>query len=286
MKGLIFINGKFVRSDKAVVPVTDRGFLYGDGVFETMRSYGGKVFKIEEHIARLWISLKIVNVALPYSRKKIGELVYAALRKNGLTDAYVKIIVTRGQGRMGVDIPASAKPTVIIYVSRFDPPEKKLYEKGVSVSIPCIRRNEESFTVRVKSLNYLDNILARAEVRAGGFYEPVFLNSKDVVTEGATSNVFIVKKGVIYTTPPSAGLLPGVTRGAVIALIGRYLENDCLEKNISFKMLMGADEVFLTNSTNELVPVVRIGRYRVGKGRPGPVYKLLHVLYSREVSHG
>ncbi|MDD5423632.1 MAG: aminotransferase class IV [Candidatus Omnitrophica bacterium] len=289
MGNKLFLNGKYVPLEKACISVLDRGFLYGDGVFETMRAYKGKVFKIDEHLARLKVSLLQVKIRLPYGMDALKEKIYGTLRKNKLADAYVKVVVTRGHGAMGVDIPRRVTPTVVIYALRFKPAHASLYKAGVKIDIPCIRRNQESFVVRIKSLNYLDNILARSEVRARGFYEAVLLNWNDIVTEAATSNVFVVRDGVVYTSPPSAGLLPGVTREVVIGLIRKYLDKPCVEQNITLKMLVRADEVFLTNSTYELVPVVRVGRYTIGRvprGKPGPMCKLLSALYTMEVSHG
>jgi len=282
MKQIVFLNGNFINAAKAGISVFDRGFLYGDGVFETMRAYNGKVFALGEHLGRMRISLKILKIDLPYSLEKIAKLIDRTIVLNKLSDAYVKVVITRGQGAPGVDISENAKATVVIYASKLAKLPQAVYERGIAVTFPCIRRNPESFTARIKSLNYVDNILARNEVREEGFFEPIFLNTLGKVTEGATTNIFIIKGDRIITPPPTAGLLPGVTRKVLIGLIKKYLNNRIEEKDISVKDMISADEIFLTNSTSELIPVIRVGKGKIGKGVPGPFYKFLSIIYKAE----
>ena len=275
-----FVNGKIVPSKKAVVSVMDRGFLYGDGVFETMRAYGGSVFCLGEHVNRMLTALKILKIRIPYDKKTLCRLVEKTVRVNRLKDAYVKIVVTRGPAAPGIDPSAGSVATVIIFAAPLKALPRKYYTVGVSVEFPCVRRNEESFTARIKSLNYLDNILARHEVRGRGAYEPVFLNSKGNVTETSTANVFIVRGDRVYTPPPTAGILPGITREVVMRLAGKYLDNKLIQKDISKKEFLSADEIFLTNSIGELIPVVKAGGRKIGTGRPGPFFKFLRIVYN------
>lgn len=279
---LAFLDGNFVSLKKAKVSIFDRGFLYGDGVFETMRAYDGSVFKLESHIERLMISLEILKIKEPYAKKTLQALVSKTLSVNKLKNAYIKLIVTRGIGPIGVDIMYVQRPTVVIYAKRLGKISDEIYRKGVAVNFPCIRRNEKSFTARIKSLNYIDNILARTEVRNTGYFEALLLNTRNMITETATSNIFMIKNRKIITPPPTAGLLPGITRKVIIELIRRYTYNTVLEKDISVSMLNVADEIFLTNSILEIVPVIKVGRKAVGKGKPGSLYKIIHELYRKE----
>ena len=278
-----FLNGKFVPLVNAKVSILDRGFLYGDGVFETMRSYSGKVFQLERHIDRLLISLKILRIKIPYTKNKLCLLVDRALRLNKLNNAYIKLLVTRGVTPGGIDIPKTTKPTLLIYVSPLGGIAEGIYKKGIKINFACVDKNEKSFIARIKSLNYLDNILARAEARDGGFDEAVFVNAKGNVAEATTSNIFMVKRSTLITPPLRAGLLPGITRQVVIQIIKKYFRNKICEKNIKPDDLFNADEIFLTNSILEIVPVVKLGRKRIGTGKPGIFTNLVRIFYRTEV---
>jgi len=281
----IFLNGKYVSLKNAKVSILDRGFLYGDGAFETMRSYNGRIFRLEGHLRRLSRGLKLMSISPPYDVDKLCSLVLRTLEANKLKNAYIKIIVTRGRGPAGIDIKRGAIPTTIIYtkpLSKFPTP---LYEEGVKLGIAKISRNENSYTAQLKSLNYVDNILARHNTRLSGYDEALFLNSRKMVAEAATSNIFIVKNGRVITPPERAGLLPGITRKAVIELASKYLYNKVKEGNISLRVLESADEIFLTNSVLELFPVTVVGKRRIGNGKPGPFYRILHSLYKVEVGN-
>lgn len=282
----VFLNGTFVPMRDAKVSVLDRGFLYGDGVFETMRAYGGSVFKLEEHVRRLLAALKIVRIPAPYGAASFSGHVKRAIRRNRAQEAYCKLMVTRGAGPTGIGIDYRQKPTVVIFVKPLGTMPEAIWHNGVRVDISRIRKNEYSVSSGLKTLNYLDNILARDRIRRDGCFEALLLNSKGYVAEGTTSNVFIRTKNKVLTPPGTEGLLPGITRQVVIGLLRRYFKTGIAERHISPSMLKGADEVFLTNSILEIVPVVRVGRRPIGQGVPGMLYKILHALYRREARGG
>ena len=280
-----FLNGKFVPLKNAKVSILDRGFLYGDGVFETMRSYDSKVFQLERHIDRLLISLKILRIKIPYTKNKLCSLVNKALRLNKLNNAYIKLLATRGITPGGIDIPKTGKPTLVIYTSPLRKIPENIYKKGIEINFAYVDKNEKSFIARIKSLNYLDNILARAEVRDDGFDEAVFINTKDNVTETTTSNIFMVKRSTVITPPLTAGLLPGITRQVVIEIIKKYFRSKICERNIRPGDLSNADEIFLTNSILEIVPVVKLGKRKIGDGTPGAFNRIIRTLYKTEVEN-
>jgi len=275
----VFLNGKFVALKNAKISILDRGFQYGDGIFETMRAYNGCVFMLMEHINRLFISLKILHIKPPYSKKEFCDLVNKTLCINKLKNAYIKITATRGVASSGIDIEGFLKPTISIYAKPLDAIPKSLYKNGISANFACIEKNEKSFTSKIKSQNYLDNILARAEAKTAGFDEAIFVNSRGYVCEATTSNMFMVKKGVIITPPSTAGLLPGITRKAIIRIIMHFFNNKIYEKNIKPYDLINADEIFLTNSILEIIPVVKLGKTKISCGKPGIFTRLLRVLY-------
>jgi len=282
----VFLNGKFVPLKNAKVSIFDRGFLYGDGVFETMRSYNGRVFMLKEHIDRLTIALKILKIKIPYNKITLSKLVQKSVQINKAHNAYVKLLVARGVGSTGIDLAPNQKPTITIYTKRLNEVVyDKIRKKGLQVKFACISRNENSFTSRIKNLNYLNNILARQEAREAGFDEAIFLNTKGFVAEAATSNIFMIKNGKVFTPPPTSGLLPGITRQAVIGIIKKYTKNKLYEKNVTPTILLNADELFLTNSGFEIIPVVKVGNTKIGKGKPGPFTRFIHALYKTEVEN-
>ena len=282
----VFLNGKFVPLKNAKVSIFDRGFLYGDGVFETMRSYNGRVFMLKEHIDRITIALKILKIKIPYNKIALSRLVQKSVQINKAHNAYVKLLVARGVGPTGIDLTPNQKPTITIYTKRLNElVYDKIRKKGLQVKFACISKNENSFTARIKSLNYLDNILARQEAREAGFNEALFINTKGFVTEAATSNIFMIKNGKVFTPPPTSGLLPGITRQAVIGIIKKYTKNKLYEKNVTPHVLLNSDELFLTNSGFEIIPVVKVGNTKIGKGKPGPFTRFIHALYKTEVEN-
>lgn len=274
----VWVNKKLFDADKARVSIFDRGFMYGDGVFESMRSYGGVVFKIDEHLARLAQNLKKTGIKSPYSNSYLKKEIYRLLRVNKLESAYIRLTITRGEGRFGIEHKDVLKPNVVIIAKEFENYPARMFEKGISAHVVSIRQNDLSPLAGVKSLNYLNYIMARFEAKGRGCDEAIVLNTKGHVAEAVTSNIFIVKKNTIITPPITDGALPGITR-AVIIKIAKKQGFKVIERSFLYKDLMASDEVFLTSSLAEVLPVTKIDRKPVGTGVPGQITKLLHESY-------
>lgn len=277
----VWIDKKLIDADKAGVSVFDRGFMYGDGIFETMRGYGGALFKIDEHLTRLDLSLKAACIRPPYPRAYLKKEVYRLLDINKLKDSYVRITVTRGSGRFGIGQAASFKPLTVIVAKEFFPYPERMYEKGISASVVSIRQNELSPLSSIKSVNFMNYIMARLEANGAGSDEAIILNTKGCVAEAATSNVFAAFGDMLATPSTESGALAGITRGAVIA-IARRSGIRVTEAVMTYKDLSHADEIFLTSSLAEILPVTKLNRKRVGSGRPGRMTKLLGGIYKKE----
>lgn len=284
MKGRekVWINTALVDSRKAVVPVFDRGFLYGDGVFETMRCYAGVVFKLDEHLKRLYTAMRVAGIRPPCPRARLAERVYRTIRANRLTSAYVRVAVTRGEGRFAIGHIERFTPTLVIIAKRFDSYPSRMHERGVSLYLVGTRQNEYSVLSRIKSQNFLNNIIARFEAQDMGCDEALIANTQGQITEAATSNVFIVRRGRIITPALTSGVLPGITRATVIA-IARRMGLRVEERALSYREVLACDEAFLTNSLAEVLPVTRVGTRRIGSGSPGTITKLLTISYQKEV---
>jgi branched-chain amino acid aminotransferase len=282
MKNKIWINGKFADENNAKISVFDRGFLYGDGAFETMRSYAGVVFKLEGHLSRLFSALNILKITSPYSMKYFKDVVYKSLEINDLTSAYIRVAVTRGEGRFGIHYSDHFRPNVVVVAKEFGDYPPWMYSKGISAGVVTIRQNEYSPASGIKSLNFLNYILARFQAKEKAYDEAILANTKGHIAEAATSNIFLVKKEAIMTPSLDSGIVAGITR-EVILRIARRLRLDTEEKKVSYKELLSSDEVFLTNSLVEVLPVTSIDARRVGKGVPGDLTKLLHISYQKEV---
>jgi branched-chain amino acid aminotransferase len=274
----VWMNGRFIDDRNAKVPIYDRGFLYGDSVFETMRSYGGRVFKLEDHLSRMFAAFKVIGMPAPYSKPFIARAVNGLLERNRLKDAYVRVQVTRGEGRFGITYKDDFRPNVVIVAKHFEGYPPSTHSKGLSARVVTLRLNELSPVSRIKSGNFLPYVMARFEAKKSGADEAILLNTKGDVAEAATSNVFLVKRGSLVTPHPDSGILPGITRGAVIGL-ARRLGLKVAERRVARRELHSADEIFLTNSLAELIPVASIDRKKVSSGLPGPVTKLLHLQY-------
>jgi len=277
----IWINGKLVSPDKAKVSVFDRGFMYGDGVFETMRGYAGRVFRLDRHLDRLFESLETLRIKHKYSKRYLRDAIYKTLRSNGLSSAYIKLVVTRGAGRFGISYRDKFNPNVVITAKDFEGYPGWMFEAGLSVNITGVQ-NESSITSGIKTLNYLPYILARADALEMGFDEAILTNTKGRITEAATSNIFMVKNERLIAPSVSSGILPGITRGVVIE-IAKGLKIGVKEKSVSRRELLGANEIFLTNSLAEVLPVTKVDSKRIGSGLVGDVTKLLHISYQKEV---
>ncbi|MEM3485144.1 MAG: aminotransferase class IV [Candidatus Methanomethyliaceae archaeon] len=269
----VYLNGRLVPADGARVSVADRGFLYGDGVFETLRAYGGRPFQLTEHVARLYRSASLIGLELPWPPGTVREAVEVTLEANKLPDAYVRITVTRGEG-LGIEPPAPAKPTLVVHTTplAIDP---RVYQKGIAAVVVRTRRNlPAAVPLEAKSLNFLNNILAYREARAMGAQEAIMLNTDGAVAEGSVSNLFVVVQGKVLTPPVEAGIFPGLARETVMRL-AREMGQPVEERVFGPDLLLSADEVFLTNSVREVVPVVTVNGSAIGKGRPGRVTCLL-----------
>jgi branched-chain amino acid aminotransferase len=271
MSRQIYISGKFVPQEDAKISVFDHGLLYGDGVFEGIRSYGGKVFRLREHIARLYESAKAIWLEIPMSQEAMCDAVNEAVRVNKIEDGYIRLVVTRGAGTLGLDPNRCSNPQVIIIADAISLYPKELYEKGLEiVTVSVQRSNPAALNPRIKSLNYLNNILAKIEGLQAGCIEALMLNHKGEVAECTGDNIFLVRGGVLFTPPLDAGILAGVTRDAVIEL-ARGAGVDVREISLTKHDVYIADECFLTGTAAEVIPVVKVDSRTIGSGKPGPM---------------
>jgi Branched-chain amino acid aminotransferase/4-amino-4-deoxychorismate lyase len=277
----IYLNGKLVSPDKAKVSVFDRGFMYGDGVFETMRSYAGKIFKLDRHLGRLFRSLDAIKIKHKYTKQYLCDAIYKTLKANRLSSAYIKLSVTRGEGRFGISYKDIFRPNVVITAKDFEGYPGWMFDAGLRACITGMQ-NEESITSRVKTLNYLPYILARFDAKDMGFDEAILMNTKGRITEAATSNIFMVKGKALITPSEESGILPGITRGVIIE-IAKRLKVRVTEKLVKRRELLGADEIFLTNSLAEVLPVTEVDLKPVGEGVVGNITKLLRISYQKAV---
>lgn len=277
----VYLNGKFVDRSEAVVSVFDHGVLYGDGVFEGIRSYNGLIFKLREHIDRLFESAHTIMLKIPSTRAELIEIVKQCLRVNRLHNAYLRLVVTRGEGDLGLDPRKCAQPTVFVIADTITLYPTRLYEEGLNlVTVATQRSVPEVLNPQIKSLNYLNNILAKIEAITAGYEEAIMLSPSGYVTECTGENIFIVRGKALRTPPPYIGVLRGITRGAVMGL-GRAQRLDVREELLTRHDLFNAEEVFLTGTAAEIVPVVKIDGRVIGTGSPGPVTRKLQRAFRR-----
>jgi branched-chain amino acid aminotransferase len=271
----VSINGKLFDKADARISVYDHGLLYGDGVFEGIRIYAGKVFRLREHIDRLYESAKHIYLGIPWSRDQMAEEVLRTVRANAKQEGYIRLVVTRGAGGLGLDPNKTSDPQVIVLVDDISLYPARYYEEGLEViTSSFIRNHPNALNPRIKSLNYLNNILAKIEAVRAGCQEALMLNHVGEVAECTGDNVFVVKHGLVRTPPPNAGILEGITRDAVIELAqaaGIPLEQAALTRHDVYS----ADECFLTGTAAEVVPVVKVDGRVIGSGKPGPVTRQL-----------
>lgn len=280
---LVYLNGRFVSKDEAKISVFDHGFLYGDGIYETMRAYGGRFFLLKKHLARLKRSADAISLKLPLSLDKTGEALGESLRVNKLQEAYVRLHLSRGPGEIGLDPALCPEPTMVITAKQFKDYPAEYYERGVSAAIVKTRRNHPlALDPSIKATNFLNNILAKIESIRAGAYEGIMLNWEGLVAEGAISNIFHVKSGVLHTPALQTGILDGVTRGLALDL-AQQARVPVRETAIRPQELMDADECFITNTTMEIMPVTMIDNKPVGNGKPGRITAVLHQAYRKEV---
>lgn len=277
----IYINGKLIDKDKAAVSVFDHGLLYGDGVFEGIRSYNGLVFKLREHIDRLFESAHAITLNMPLTKEGFIKAVISTLKANKLKDAYIRLVVTRGTGDLGLDPRKCKIPTTIIITDKITLYPDEYYRKGLNiVTVPTQRNVPEALNPQIKSLNYLNNILAKIEAINSNVEEALMLNSLGLVTECTGDNIFIVKNSVLLTPPGYVGILKGITRDAVISIAGKK-RIVTLEEVLTRHNLYNADEAFLTGTAAEIIPVVKIDGRPIGNGEPGRLTRLLMAEFHR-----
>ncbi len=275
----IYIDGKYFDERNARVSVFDHGLLYGDGIFEGIRAYNGRVFKLKEHIDRLFYSAKAILLKIPMSHEDLMAAVVEACRRNKIRDGYVRLVVTRGVGTLGLNPNRCKNPSVIIIADKIQLYPPALYQKGMEiVTVPTVRNLHSALNPAIKSLNYLNNILAKIEAANAGCEEAILLNAEGFVSECTGDNVFIVKEGQLFTPPLSAGALYGITRRVVME-IASDAGIKVSEPNLTRYDLFNADECFLTGTGAELVPVVKIDGRVIGNGKPGPITMRLVVQY-------
>jgi branched-chain amino acid aminotransferase len=277
----IYLDGKIVPSKEAVISVFDHGFLYGDGIYETMRIYDRVVFKLDEHIRRLFRSASLIGLTIPLDVDHIKIAIYETLIANALRNAYVRLTISRGRGAMGLDPDLCTDPTMVVFVQELREYPGAFYKNGISLIISDTRRNlKEAINPRIKSLNFLNNILAKIEAKKKGAYEAIMLNVNGKLTEGTISNVFFYKDNVLCTPSIDCGILDGITRGMTIEIAGRE-DLKVKEGKFTKKDIYDAEEVFITNTTMEVMPVSKIDdrNYVVGN-----ISHLLHKIYRQEVS--
>lgn len=275
MSHQVYVNGAFVNAEDAKVSVWDHGFLYGDGVFEGIRTYGGRVFRLDQHLVRLYESAHSIRIAVPMSIEEMRALIIEACLRNDIVDGYIRVVVSRGKGDLGLDPRKCSDPSLVIIADKIKLYPEEKYTNGLRVIISSVRRMPpESLDSKIKSLNYLNNILAKIEANTCDADEAVMLNGNGFVTECTAENVFVLKEGVLRTPGRYVGILEGVTRGVVLELARK--NNMIVEETmINSHDLFVADEVFLTGTGAELIPVVDISGRQVGDGKPGPIFQKL-----------
>lgn len=275
----INLNGNLVPKEQAVVSVYDHGLLYGDGVFEGIRIYNGNVFLEEEHIDRLYESALAIRLQIPMAKPELSAEIQKTVAANGLTDGYIRLVVTRGAGSLGLDINRTSNPQVIIIADSISLYPDELYENGLPlITASTIRNHSAALSPRIKSLNYLNNIMAKIEGLDAGTVEALMLNHKGEVAECTGDNIFIVKHGVLKTPPVDAGILEGITRNAVIDL-ARKAGITVQETAMVRHDIYVADECFLTGSAAEVIAAVSLDGRQIGNGKPGPVTQQLLELF-------
>jgi branched-chain amino acid aminotransferase len=275
----IYVDGKYYSERDAKVSVFDHGLLYGDGVFEGIRAYNGRVFKLKEHIDRLFYSAKAILLTIPMSPGAVIEAVLETCRRNQVRDGYIRLVVTRGAGTLGLNPNRCKRPSIIIIAGKIQLYPEEFYEKGLEIiTVPTTRNLHSALNPAIKSLNYLNNILAKIEANNAGCEEAIMLNAEGFVAECTGDNLFLVRNGQLSTPPLSAGALYGITRGVVMDL-AREEGLPVNEPNLTRYDVFNADECFLTGTGAELIPVVKVDGRMIGRGKPGPITQKLERKY-------
>lgn len=268
---LIYVNGRFVEKEKALISVYDHGFLYGDGVFEGIRVYDGNVFKLKEHIDRLYESAHSIMLDIPHRKEEMEEIIVNTVIKNDLQSAYIRVVVSRGAGDLGLDPRNCPKPTVIVIAEALAIYAEELYEKGLKLASVGYRRSRpDTLNPQIKSLNYLNNILVKLASVQANADEALILNNEGYVTEGSADNIFIIKEEKIVTPPVYLGALEGITRNTIIDL-AKELDYEIVEEPFTLHDVYIADEVFLTGTAAEVIPVISVDDRKINDGKPGSI---------------
>src|SRR5208282_3710676 len=284
----IYIDGKYLEKDDARISVFDHGLLYGDGVFEGIRAYNGRVFHLREHLARLFNSAKGILLDVPLTRQEVENAILETVRQNGLKDAYIRVVVTRGVGDLGLDMRKCKRPTLIIIADKIELFPPAVYAKGLELVTSSLRRvAPDMLSPSIKSLNYLNNIMARAEATRAGAQEAVLLNQQGHVAECSGDNIFFLHDEIVYTPPVRAGILEGVTRNVVMQLTREKLRLKVEEQIFTVFELYRAEEVFVTGTGAEIIGVVKIDGRTIGNGKPGPMTtKLIETFHDYTSKNG
>jgi branched-chain amino acid aminotransferase len=280
----IFIDGEFVRKEDAKISVYDHGFLYGDGVFEGIRVYGGNIFRLEQHLKRLYNSAKAIMLEIPYTSEELTDIIVQAIQRNGFKDAYIRVVVSRGEGDLGLDPYNCSNPSVIVIVEKLAIYPKELYESGLEIVSVGSRRNApDVLSPKLKSLNYLNNILVKIEAHLSGASEALMMNSQGYVAECTADNIFIVKGNQVITPPGYIGALEGITREAIMEMADS-LGYEVKEEPFTRHDVYVADEVFLTGTAAEVIAVVKVDGRQIGDGIPGETTKALLEEFRKQVT--
>ena len=276
MESIVFLNGFFVELKNARVSILDRGFCYGDGLFETLRAYNGKVFRLDLHLERLFSSALLIHLDLPVTRREMGTIVQETLRRNSHSSAMIRLTVTRGESASGLQINPAAPPTLVVFIRPLTLLPAHLYLDGVSITLhPSSACKIIGVPLQVKSGNYLSQILLRKTAETANSMEAILLDDQGRVTEGTSANIFIIHNGILKTPPLSEHVLPGITRQVVLE-IARMKGVPCQEESFAPQDIYNADEVFLTNTGVEILPVRQASDIIIGNGKPGRLTRLLH----------
>ncbi len=272
----VYINGNFVPQSEATISVFDRGYLYGDGVFEGIRGYNGRIFRLDQHLERLYRGAKAIALDIPLTPEELKDVIIETVRRNELRNCYVRVVVSRGEGDLGLNpMDCHSGPTIVVIASSISLYPKEVYGQGLELVTCTTRRNlATALNPEIKSLNYLNNILARIEVVRAGAHEGLMLNHLGYVAEATGDNIFIVREGLLKTPPAHTGILEGITRQVVLEL-AQDMELPAREEQMTVYEVYTADECFLTGTAAEIVPVARCDGRVIGDGKPGPITKRL-----------
>lgn len=283
----IFLNDQYVKKEDAKISVYDHGFLYGDGVFEGIRVYSGNIFRMEEHMDRLYNSAKSILLTIPYTKEELTNIVVEGVAKNKFTDAYIRLVVSRGVGDLGLDPNNCKKAQVVVIIEPLSIFPKHLYETGLEIITVATRRNRpDVLSPKVKSLNYLNNVLVKIEARLANVSEALMLNDQGYVAEGSADNVFVIKGNKLYTPPTYVGALEGITRNAIME-IAIELGYDVKEEAFTRHDVYTADEVFLTGTAAEVIAVIKVDGRVIGEGVPGQhTNRLLEAFREKVIKDG